>query len=111
MIWKDLGSSLALTRRRRAVATALMYGLTLTVRFTSAAGDEADTPARAVQGSDPITSIMINDGTPILAGDWLPGPAQLTAFRRGASLSSRGCLVACERPARMPFVTGCVSRQ
>ena len=100
MIWTDFGSSLALTRRRRVVATALMYGLTLTVRLTSATGDEADAPAKA-QGSDPMASIMINDRAPILIGDW----------HRGASLYSRGCPAACEGALRMPFAANCVSRQ
>jgi hypothetical protein len=100
MIWTDFGSSLALSRRRRVVATALMYGLTLTVRLTSATGDEADAPAKA-QGSDPMASIMINDRAPILIGDW----------HRGALLNSRACPPACEIPLRVPFTASCASRQ
>ena len=37
MAWKDF----AIARRQRAVATALVYGLSLTVRFTSSTGEEA----------------------------------------------------------------------
>ena len=44
MAWKNL-SAPAIASRRRAVATALVYGLSLTVRFTSAAGEEAESGA------------------------------------------------------------------
>jgi hypothetical protein len=38
MIWK----SFAITRRKRLLATALLYGFSLTVRLTSATGEEAN---------------------------------------------------------------------
>ena len=42
MIWKNFVSPLAVTSRRRVVATAPVYGLSLAVRFTSAAGEEVE---------------------------------------------------------------------
>ena len=105
MALKDFGSTLVLTQRRRAVATAIVYGLSLTVRFTSSAGEE--TAAQAVQGGDPMTSIMINDR---VQRDWLAAFARPVAFRRSASPYSGGCNAACEVPARLPFASSCVSQ-
>src|SRR5207248_10079853 len=42
MIWKN---PLAITSRRRVVASAVIYGLSLAVRFTSATGEEVEVPA------------------------------------------------------------------
>jgi hypothetical protein len=106
MAWRKFGSSLAITRRRRAVATALVYGLSLTVRFTSAAGETTEAPAPA-QGANPMTSIMINDGAQIFYKNWPPGFAQPIAFHSGPSLNSRGCRAACESPMPMPFMPSC----
>ena len=109
MDWKNFGSSLAITRRRRVVATALVYGLSLSVRFVSTTGEETDTTTQAAQGRDPMMSIMIKDTAPILDKDWLPGMARPIAFHRGASPGSRGCRAACEIPMP-PFVPSCASR-
>ena len=87
MTWKDF----AIARRRRTVATALVYGLSLTVRFTSTTGEEA--PAQATQGATPMTSIMLNDGF----HNSLPAkPALPIAFQRGWPLGPRICRAACE---------------
>jgi len=75
MIWKSIVRPRAIAPRRRFVATALVYGLSLAVRFTSAAGEETEVPPQAAQGSYPMASIMINDGARTLFKDW-PRPAQ-----------------------------------
>ncbi|UGY20046.1 hypothetical protein [Bradyrhizobium septentrionale] len=111
MAWKDFGSSLAITRRRRAVATALMYGLTLTVRFTTATGDDADATAQAAHGVDPMTSVMINNAAQAVTRDLLPGAAQPISFHRGSLPGARGCRAACGPALRSPFVSGCAARQ
>ena len=49
MAWKNFVGPYAITSRRRVVATALMYGLSLTVRFTSADGRRNGNPAQAAQ--------------------------------------------------------------
>jgi hypothetical protein len=72
MIWKSIVRARAIAPRRRYVATALVYGLSLAVRFTSAAGEDTEVPPPATQGTYPITSIMINDGGRTLYRDW-PG--------------------------------------
>jgi hypothetical protein len=100
MTWKNLVGSHAITSRRRAVASAIMYGLSLTVRFTSPTGEETDNPAQATQSINPMSSIMINDGGQIFK-NWPPKLAHSIVFQRGQPLSSRGCRAACERPMPM----------
>ena len=63
MIWKNFVGRLAITSRRRGVATAVMYGLSLTVRFTSATGEEVEIPPQAAQSTHPMISIMTRDGS------------------------------------------------
>ena len=68
MAWKNLIGPHAITSRRRVVASALMYGLSLTVRFTSATGEETENPAQAAQTTNPLLSIMIKDGAQVAPG-------------------------------------------
>jgi hypothetical protein len=107
MAWTNFGSSLAITRRRRVVATALMYGLSLTVRFTSAAGEETETPAPAAHSTNPMTSVMINDGAQIFYRDWPAKPALPIAFQLGWPLGSKGCRAACESPVSISSISSC----
>jgi hypothetical protein len=99
MAWKNLIGPYAITSRRRVVASALMYGLSLTVRFTSPTGGEAENPAQAAQGINPMSSIVINDGGQLFR-DW-PKPAHPTVFQRGWQLNSSSCRAACQRPMPM----------
>jgi hypothetical protein len=100
MAWKNFVGPSAITSRRRVVASALMYGLSLTVRFTSATGEETESPAEAAQTTGPMLSIMLKDGVPI-SRHWPPNPTHSIVFQRGQPLSSRGCRAACERPMPM----------
>ena len=92
---RNFVTSLAIAQRRRAVATAVVYGLSLAVRFTSATGEETEIPPQALQRSNLMTSIMINDGGQLFYKDWP------IAIQRGWSLGSRGCGAACESPMAM----------
>jgi hypothetical protein len=94
MFW-NLVNSPAIAPRRRLVSTAIVYGLSLAVRFTSATGEETEIPPQAVQHSNLMTSIMINDGGQLFYKNWP------IAFQRGWSLGSRGCGAACENPITM----------
>jgi hypothetical protein len=100
MTWKNLVGGHAITSRRRVVASALMYGLSLTVRFTSATGDETENPSQAAQGTNLMSAVMINDGGQIFK-NWPLKPAHSIVFQRGWPLGSRGCQAACERPMPM----------
>ena len=82
---------LAIAPRRRVVAAALMYGLSLSVRFTSAAGEEVEIPPHA---------LMANDGAQIIHLT-LPSAQPIALYRRWpAGLS--GCGAACESPMATP---------
>jgi hypothetical protein len=97
MAWKNLIGPHAITSRRRVVASALMYGLSLTVRFTSPTGEETENAVQAAQGNNPMSSIMINDGAQIFK-NWPPKPTHSIVFQRGSLPGSRSCRAVCERP-------------
>ena len=94
MAWSFV-NSLAIASRRRLIATTLVYGLSLAVRFTSATGEETEIPPQALQRSNLMASIMMNDGGQLFHKDWP------IAFQRGWSLGSRRCAAACENPVTM----------
>jgi hypothetical protein len=102
MIWKNFVNPLSITSRRRVVASTVMYGLSLAVRFTSAAGEEVEIPVRSVQRTHSVISIMTGDGALLPYQDWGSNSAQPIAFQRGWPLGSRGCRGACENPMPMP---------
>jgi hypothetical protein len=92
MAWKNFVTPLAMRSRRRVVATACVYGLSLAVRLSSTTGEEMEVPA--ARGICPMTSILISDGARSSYRNW-PRPAQPIAFRNWA-LGSRSCSAACE---------------
>jgi hypothetical protein len=79
MACKTCVTPLAIPLRRRVVAMALVYGLSLTVRSISAADDETGNPAQAAEGSL-LRSIMIR-GAPAFSGDWSAMPSRPVVFR------------------------------
>jgi hypothetical protein len=99
MSW-NLVSALAIAPRRRVVASTIVYGLSLAVRFTSATGEEVEIPPQAVQSLSPMTSIMVSDGTQLF-NSWPPKPAHLVGSSRWV-LGSRGCDAACQSPMATP---------
>jgi hypothetical protein len=107
MAWKNVVSPLAIAPRRRVVATALMYGLSLAVRFTSAAGEETEIPAPAAQSAHALTSIMINDGDQLLYRNWPAKPALPIALNRGWPLGPRSCRTACESHVPVSVMPSC----
>jgi len=84
---KNFISLLAIAPRRRGVATALMYGLSLAIRFTSATGEEVEIP-RFMQRADPVISIMTKDGAQLPHAEWSPNTAQPIFLRHGWRLQS-----------------------
>ena len=104
MAWRNFGRTLAITRRRRTVASALVYGLSLTVRFTSATGEEIEAPAPAL-GANPMASVMIYDGAQV---PYKARPSQPAAFLDGAS--QPGCRAACESAMPALFMPDCAAR-
>ena len=70
--------------RRRLIATALMYGLSLTFRMTSAAGEEGRVTLQAAQCAVlPSTPINGAPGTPTLRIATLQSPARARTCHAG----------------------------
>ena len=93
MIWKNFVNRLAITSRRRGLATAVVYGLSLAVRFTSATGEEMEIPAQSAQRAHPMISIMTRDDAQLPYQDWGSKSAQPIVFRHGwpPSSATPGC--------------------
>jgi hypothetical protein len=89
----------AIAPRRKAISTALIYGLSLTVRLTSPTAEEAPPPV--AQGAGRAASILIDRS-------WPNRPA-LPAALRGWPLSPRSCRAACEGPALMSSLPSCTA--
>jgi hypothetical protein len=85
MISKNFVSILAIRARRKVVTTALVYGLSLAIRFTSATGEEVEIPVHSVQRTD-VMSIMTKDAAQLPYADWGPNAAQPIFFRHGSTL-------------------------
>jgi len=88
MIWKTIVSWLAITSRRRGLGTAAIYGLSLAVRFTSAAGEEVEIPPQSMRRTHPVISIMTTDSASLPYQDWGRSPAQPIVLRHGWRLNS-----------------------
>jgi hypothetical protein len=78
---KSFVNLLAIAPRRRMVATTIVYGLSLAVRFTSAAGEEIEIPPRSIQSANPVTSIMTRAGAELPYADWSSNAMQPIFFR------------------------------
>ena len=83
MTSKTFLSLLAIPPRRRLAVTAIVYGLSLAVRFTSATGEEVEIPAQSLQMTNPTMSIMTNGGAQLSYADWDgPNATEPIFFRR-----------------------------
>jgi len=91
MIWRNFVNGLAITSRRRCLATAVVYGLSLAVRFISAAGEEVEIPAPSVQRTAPLMSIKSGAGPRLPYEDWTQNAAQPIVFRLGRPPGSANC--------------------
>ena len=95
MIGKNFVSRLAITSRQRWIATAVIYGLSLSVRFTSAAGEEVEIPPQSAHRAHPLASIMTSDGSRLPYHDWSHKPALPIVLRQSWPPGSPtpGCIV------------------
>lgn len=91
MDWKRL----AIAPRRRGISTALVYGLSLTVRFISPIAEEA--PRQPVHSA----SILLDHG-------W-PGKPVMPVALRGWPLGPRSCRAGCEGPALLSALPSCAA--
>jgi hypothetical protein len=91
MTWKNFVNRLAITSRRRGLTTAIVYGLSLAVRFTSATGEEVEVAAQSVQTAHPVISIVTRGVAQLPYQDWGSTSAQPIVFRPGWPLGSASC--------------------
>ena len=83
MTWKTLVRQVAIRPRSRVIASALAYGLSLAVRFTSATGEEVEIPPQSLQMTGPAISIIANGGAQLPYADWgAPNVTEPIFFRR-----------------------------
>ncbi len=87
MFWTNSTSRLVNLSRRKVLATAPLYALSMTVRSSSAAGEETKIPTYFQQKFDPMTSVSTSDGVQIFYKDWGPKAAQPIVFHHGWPLS------------------------
>jgi non-heme chloroperoxidase len=87
MAWNNSVSRLASFSRRKVLAATLMYPVSMTLRSTSAAGNEPKISAHP-QGIDPMTSVTTRDGVQIFYKDWGPKSAQPIVFHHGWPLTA-----------------------
>jgi len=83
MVGKNFVSRLAITSTRRGLATAIVYGLSLAVRFTSAAGEEVEIPPQSAQRAHALISIMAGDSSRLPYQNWGRKSVQPIVLRRG----------------------------
>ena len=95
MTWKTLVTPLSRMSRRRVIASAVIYGLSLAVRFTSAAGEEVEIPPPPAHRAHPLISIMTGDASRLPYLAWGSKLAQPVVFRHGwpPRSSPSGCVV------------------
>ncbi|GKQ53220.1 hypothetical protein BRSPCE3_40750 [Bradyrhizobium sp. Ce-3] len=90
----------AILPRRRVIASAIVYGLSLGVRFTSATGEQVELHSMAA------TPIITTDDTPASYNGWPLRPVQPVALRFAQPLPGR-CHAACERSAPAASAPAC----
>ena len=96
MTWKDFVSRRLISSRRRSLATATLYGLSLAVRFTSATGEEVEIPAYTMHPAQPPVSIMIRNGPGLPYQDW--SRSELQPVVLGYGQPPRSLLARCMAP-------------
>jgi hypothetical protein len=83
MIGKNFANRLAIALPRRSLATAVVYGLSLAVRLTSATGEEAEIPPLSAQQAHPLISIITRDSARLPYQEWGRKSVQSVVFRQG----------------------------
>ena len=88
MTWNNSVSRRVNTSRRKVLATALMYAISVSLRSTSVAGKETKVSTLGAQRTDPMTYVTTKDAAQIFYKDWGPKTAQPIVFHHGWPLSS-----------------------
>jgi non-heme chloroperoxidase len=72
MAWNVPLNRLANTSRRKVLATSVMSAISLTVRSSTATGEESGRSKAFAQSIDPMASVTTKDGVRIFYKDWGP---------------------------------------
>lgn len=92
MTGKNFVSRLAIALSRKRLATAVVYGLSLAVRFTSAAGETVEISPQSAQRAQSVISIITRDSSRLPYQDWSRQSVQPIVFRRPPSSAPPGCI-------------------
>ena len=83
MAWNAPLNQLVKTSRRKVLATSVMSAISLSVRSSTAVGEESSRSTSAAQWIDPTTSVTTKDGVRIFYKDWGPKSARPIVFHHG----------------------------
>lgn len=83
MAWNIPLNQLANTSRRKVLATSVISAISLTVRSSTATGEESNRAKSPAQWTDPMTSVTTKDGVRIFYKDWGPKSARPIVFHHG----------------------------
>lgn len=83
MAWNVPLSQLANTSRRKVLAASVMSAISLTVRSSTATGEESNRSKTSAPSIDPTASVTTKDGVRIFYKDWGPKSAQPIVFHHG----------------------------
>jgi hypothetical protein len=101
MTKKNCAALPAIVPRRRIIANALVYGLSLSVRFTSATGEQVELPSLAA------ASVAAKDDGQISYNRWPVRSIEPIALRLAWPLVARRCHAACEPPMPTALARTC----
>ena len=96
MISKTFVNFLVTAPRRRLVASAIIYGLSMAVRFTSATGEQVEIPAPSTQRPDTVMSVLTRAGAELPYAEWRTIGVRPIFFRLG--WLQRASLPSCSSP-------------
>jgi non-heme chloroperoxidase len=83
MAWNVPLNQLANTSRRKILATSVMSAISLSVRSSTATGEESSRSKASAQSTDPMASVTTKDGVRIFYKDWGPKSGQPIVFHHG----------------------------
>jgi len=106
MDWKIFNGPFAKMSRRRIIASAIIYGLTLTIRLTSPAGEAPKNAVPPAQSAN-LPLYSLTSEASLTFRDRPFSFAQPIAFHRDQILASRSRRMECERATPLTSLLDC----
>jgi non-heme chloroperoxidase len=88
MLFNKPPNQIVNTTRRKILATSVMSAISLSVRSSTATGEESSRSKYTAPATDPMTSVTTKDGVTIFYKDWGPKSGQPIVFHHGWPLCS-----------------------